>query len=111
MVREAAAAASAGINPLGYIARETLQVLAEVGVATTGLRSKGLKDVDLKDCRLLVNLSTYSLGTRIPASFKDRLLQRPVVDPYGRGLEVYREARDAITGLVTGEIIPWLLSS
>ena len=36
-------AASAGINPLGFVAPETLKVLAEMGVSPAGLYSKGLE--------------------------------------------------------------------
>jgi len=106
----ALAAASAGIQPLGYIARETLQVLAEAGIPTSGLRSKGLKEMDLEACRLLVNLSGHSLAARMPAPLLERVLQRPVVDPYGCGLTAYRQARDAINRLVTGEIADLLRS-
>ncbi len=106
----AVAAASAGIQPLGYVARETLQVLAEAGIPTSGLRSKGLNEMDLEACRLLVNLSGHSLAARMPAPLLERVLQRPVVDPYGCGLTVYRQALDAINRLVTGEIADLLRS-
>ncbi len=106
----AVAAASAGIQPLGYVVPETLQVLAEAGIPTAGLRSKGLSEIDLAACRLLVNLSAQSLTARMPAPLLERVLQRPVIDPFGCGLEVYRQARDAISRLVTGEIAG-LLSS
>jgi protein-tyrosine-phosphatase len=104
-------AASAGLKPLGFITPETLEVLAEAGIATTGLRSKGLAEINLEGCRLLVNLSYHSLASLIPASLEERVLQRPVVDPYGGGLEIYRQARDAIRSLIAGEIVPLLLSS
>ncbi|MEJ2070253.1 MAG: hypothetical protein P8X58_07580 [Syntrophobacterales bacterium] len=64
--------ASAGMNPLGYIAEETLQVLAEAGIATEGLQSKGLAHINLSEFRLLVNLSTYPPKVRnnIEAAWK-----------------------------------------
>jgi protein-tyrosine-phosphatase len=93
---EALAAASAGINPLGWVAPETLQVLAEMGVDTQGLRSKGLEEIDFKECRFLVNLTSYSLKAILPESFGGQLISRVVIDPYGGGLELYRQSRDAI---------------
>jgi protein-tyrosine-phosphatase len=108
---DAIAAASAGLNPLGFIASETLVVLAEAGVDTTGLRSKGLEEFTLEHCRLLVNLSDYSLTSRIPPPLRDRVLHRPVLDPYGCGLEVYRQARQAIERLIIGELAGLLLPS
>ncbi len=97
-------AASAGLNPLGFVAPETMAVLAEIGTPTAGLRSKGLEEIDLAACRLLVNLSDYSMASRIPAALRDRLLHRSVLDPYGCGLEVYRQAREAIRQLLSQEI-------
>ena len=93
---EALAAASAGINPLGFVAPETLQVLGEMGVDTQGLRSKGLKEIDFRECRLLVNLTNYSLKAILPGSFRGQLINRVIMDPYGGGLELYRQSRDAI---------------
>jgi protein-tyrosine-phosphatase len=104
-------AASAGLNPLGYVTWETLQVLAEMGVATEGLRSKGLGEINLEECDLVVNLADRRLGAVLAAACKGMLLHRPMPDPYGGSLEVYRQARDRIKGLITGELSEWLAPS
>ena len=96
--------ASAGMTPLGYIAEETLQVLAEAGIATEGLRSKGLGDINLSEFRLLVNLSTYSLESLLPRTFQGKIIRHPVTDPFGRVLEVYRLTREAIRRFVIEEL-------
>jgi protein-tyrosine-phosphatase len=98
--------ASAGINPLGWVAPETLAVLAEVGVSTVGLRSKGLGEFNLADFRLLVNLSEHSLRTFITREASSRLIQRPVSDPFGGSLTDYRRSRDAIQQLIFHELCP-----
>jgi arsenate reductase (thioredoxin) len=97
-------AASAGLNPLGFVAPETLAVLVELGVIAVGLHSKGLNDFDLTEYRLLVNLSEHSLKGRIPPAYLGRVLHRPVLDPYGGSLEVYRRSRDAINRVITREL-------
>ena len=97
-------AASAGMNPLGYVAEETLQVLAEAGIATEGLRSKGLGDINLSEFRLLVNLSTYSLESLLPRTFQGKIIRHPVTDPFGRAVEVYRQTREAIRRFVIEEL-------
>jgi protein-tyrosine-phosphatase len=97
-------AASAGLSPLGLVAPETLEVLAEMGVNPAGLRSKGLKEFDLGEYHLLVNLSEHSLKGRIPPSFSGRVLHRPVLDPYGGSFEDYRQSRDAINRLIIREL-------
>jgi arsenate reductase (thioredoxin) len=96
--------ASAGLNPLGWVAPKTLEALAELGVSTTGLRSKGLDEFDLAEYHLLVNLSGLSLGGRLPAVYADRLIHRPVPDPFGGSLAVYRRSRDAIQQLIIREL-------
>ena len=97
-------AGSAGLNPLGFISGETLQVLAEAGVATAGLWSKGLADLDLSEFHLLVNLTTFSLEARVPQVFSGRVIHHPVTDPFGRSLPVYRQARDVIHRFVREEL-------
>jgi protein-tyrosine-phosphatase len=97
-------AASAGLNPLGFVAPETLEVLAEMGVSPAGLRSKGLGEFDLTDYRLLVNLTVHSLKGRIPPGSTARVLQRSVPDPYGGGLPEYRRSREAINQMIMREL-------
>ncbi|MHB9074857.1 MAG: arsenate-mycothiol transferase ArsC [Desulfobaccales bacterium] len=97
-------AASAGLNPLGWVASETKAVLAEIGVDTEGLRSKGLTGINLQDYHLLINLSGHSLKRAIPQEYSDRLRQRPVQDPFGGSLAEYRLSRDAIKELILREL-------
>ena len=97
-------AASAGINPLGFVALETLKVLTEIGVSPAGLYSKGLNEIDLRDYRLLINLSDHSLPGLIPPDDAIRVLPRWVPDPYGCGLEEYRRSRDAIHQVIIREL-------
>ena len=97
-------AASAGLNPLGWVASETQAVLAELGVKLEGLRSKGLTEINLQDYHLLVNLSEHSLKRVIPPGSLDRLIQRPVPDPFGGSLEEYRQSLDAIKEIILREL-------
>ncbi len=97
-------AGSAGINPLGFITPETIEVLAELGIATEGLWSKGLTDLNLPEFHLLVNLSDYPLPALLRQISPERIIHYPVIDPFGNTLEVYREARDTIRRFVTGKL-------
>ncbi len=97
-------AASAGLNPLGFVAPETLLILAGMGVSTEGLHSKGLEEFDLREHRLLVNLTDYSLKGHISPDFVFRVLPRPVPDPYGGSLDLYRRSRNAIDQIIMGEL-------
>ena len=97
-------AASAGINPLGFVAPETIVVLVEMGVSPAGLYSKGLNEINLQEYRLLINLSDHSLPGLIPPAGAVRVQNCPVPDPYGSGLEVYRRSRDAILQVIIREL-------
>lgn len=99
-------AASAGLNPLGWVARETLTVLAEIGVDTANLRSKGLTEINLFEYHLLINLSEHSLKRVIPPEYSERLMQRPIQDPFGGSLEEYRQSLDAIKEIILRELCP-----
>ena len=79
-------------------------VLAEMGVSPAGLYSKGLNEIDLREYRLLINLSDHSLPGLIPPDGAARVRNYPVPDPYGSGLEVYRRSRDAILQVIIREL-------
>lgn len=101
-------AVSAGLSPLGWVAPATLAVLAELQVPTTGLRSKGLGEIDLPACQAVINLTDYDLGHRLPAGYAGRIWHRPIVDPFGFDLQHYRRTRDAIFALLQRELQLWL---
>jgi protein-tyrosine-phosphatase len=96
--------ASAGLNPLGWVADETTAVLAEMGVDTEGLRSKGLPEINLQDYGLIINLSEYSLKRVLPPEIATRVLQRPMPDPFGGSLEDYRRSLGAIQQMILREL-------
>jgi protein-tyrosine-phosphatase len=100
---------SAGINPLGYVAPETLDVLAESGVATEGLWSKGIDEIECAHYPVLVNLTDHSLDGVLPRACFGRIIHHPVIDPFGRSLEAYRQAREAIRRFIAEEL-PTLLA-
>jgi len=108
---EKVAAASAGISPLGFVVPKTLEVLAEIGVSTAGLRSKGLTEIEFPTCHLVVNLTDYPLKNLLPLPFPGQMLHRPVFDPYGGLLEDYRWTRDSLRRLITQEIDAAILAA
>jgi len=97
-------AASAGLNPLGFVAPQTLQVLAELGIPIDGLHSKGLDTVNSSDYRVIVNLTDYAVAPYLPPNCRAQVINRPVLDPYGGSLALYRQSRDAIQHLILTEI-------
>jgi protein-tyrosine-phosphatase len=66
--------ASAGLTALGYIPKETLRVLQEIGISTDGLYSKGLDEVELERVHLVLDLAAYPLENLIPPTFTGKLI-------------------------------------
>jgi protein-tyrosine-phosphatase len=100
-------AVSAGVTPLGYIMDETLQVLREQGIATEGLYSKSLGEIDFEACRLIINLTQYPLEWHLPASCLPRLVRRWVRDPFDLGIPAFRETRENLKQLLAREFSAW----
>jgi arsenate reductase (thioredoxin) len=86
---------SAGAHPLGWIPFETRDVLDERGIPLDGHRSKGLKDVPLGKMDVVVEMEAGVVGT-VPESFKGRLIEWDIPDPFSGHVEVFRAVRDLI---------------
>lgn len=99
---------SAGLKPLGSIPPFTLEALAEVGIPTGGLYSKGLSEVWLHQMDYLVDLTTTRAGRRMPHAFSGKVISYPVRDPFGHDLEAFRQAREKI-GLYVCRELPRLV--
>jgi protein-tyrosine-phosphatase len=100
--------ASAGVEPLGHIPPLTLLVLQERSISCEGLYSKGLDEVDLHRMDLIVNFTGFPILELVPESFRTRIVDSYVPDPYGRGLDSYRLARDVIEQIVLTRLPKWL---
>ena len=86
---------SAGIAPLGEIARPTLQVLEERGVPTQGQYSKALVPADCEAADLIVNMSGRP-AVAVFRGYTKKVLDWEISDPYGENLELYRRICDEI---------------
>jgi len=100
--------ASAGLNALGYVPKETTIVLEELGISTHGLYSKGLPGVELASFDLILDFLEYPLENLMPPSFKGKVIHWHVMDPFSESLEGFRQARDTIEWLVTEQLPKWI---
>ncbi|MBM4293706.1 MAG: low molecular weight phosphatase family protein [Deltaproteobacteria bacterium] len=98
-------AASAGLSPLGWVAEKTLEVLEELGINTRELHSKGLNHLKLHEFQAIVNLTEYDMKMYVPENLRGRIIQKPVLDPYGRNMEAYRRSREEIILLLETLVI------
>jgi arsenate reductase len=81
---------SAGLNPTGRVAEESLEVLDELGYDAAGLQSKGLDEVPLDQLDVVVSLIGEAGLRYLPHGLPARLEAWSIRDPYGDDHEVYR---------------------
>lgn len=87
-------ASSAGIAPLGFIAKPTIATLAECGIAAHRQTSKPLTSEAVDACDLLVNMSGRPLPPLVKRNAK--VEDWDVEDPYGEDPQVYRRTCEDI---------------
>jgi arsenate reductase len=88
-------ASSAGSHPLGEITADTYTVMREKGISLDGQWSKGLREVPVAEMDVVVGMGC-DVACPMPAGFKGRLVEWNIPDPYARGIDAFRDARDLI---------------
>jgi arsenate reductase (thioredoxin) len=88
-------ASSAGSHPYGIIIDDTYTVMQERGISLEGQRSKGLRDVPLAEMDVIVRMG-HEVECSVPKDFKGRVVDWDIPDPYGRGVDTFRDVRDLI---------------
>jgi arsenate reductase len=101
-------ACSAGTYPLGHITEHTLEVLKERRIPSAGLYSKGFSAIAFNEVQLVVSLTGELLDHLLPRSFSGEVIRWYVHDPYGEGLNVFRQTLDTIEHLVRKNLAEWL---
>lgn len=90
---------SAGSSPLGWIAPFTYTVMEEKGFSLQGQWSKRLKDVPAAEMDVVVTMG-FEVSCPLPSNFKGRRVEWQIPDPFGAGVDVYRDSRDLIEDAV-----------
>ena len=86
---------SAGSFAYGQIIEDTYTVMKEKGVSLDGQRSKGLHDLAVAEMDIVVRMG-HEVRITLPAGFKGRVLDWDIPDPYGHGIDIFRDVRDLI---------------
>jgi len=91
-------ASSAGTNPpdSGEIAENATIVLGEIGIDTGGLYAKSVDTVNPDDFDRIISMGCGVSCPSLPID-EDWGLE----DPHGKGIEVYRNTREAVRKLVS----------
>jgi protein-tyrosine-phosphatase len=91
---------SAGLAPLGYVARMTTQTLANNGYSADGLESKPILLEMLEAAELVFNMSGRPREQVFPGISK--VEDWEVEDPYGADPEIYQRICEEIRQRVAG---------
>lgn len=101
-------ASSAGISPLGFIARQTSRTLEANGYPTEGLQSKPISQEEWDSADVIVNMSGWSSQYAFArfgppgAGVDPRIEDWPVEDPYGCDEQFYQEVLEDIQERIAG---------
>jgi arsenate reductase len=94
-------AASAGTAPARFVSEGALEALAEKGIDTAPLRSKGLDEVDVASFDSVISMGCCSADELCPVAYAGHREDWDVPDPMGKPIEEFRRVRDLIEGKVT----------
>ena len=84
-------ASSAGTHPGSSVAENSLTVLEEMGVSTSGLRPKSVDDIETEGWDMIISMGCGVECPMLPIA-EDWGLE----DPVGLPIDVYRSTRDTI---------------
>jgi len=82
--------ASAGLNALGVVQKQTLQPLKTNGYPTDGLYSKPILNDAWADADLVINMSGYPRARAFARGDWHKVEDWEVEDPYGSDPQVYQ---------------------
>jgi len=86
---------SAGSAPLGEITPKTYEVMREKGHTLDEQWSKSLRDVPMDEMDVVVGMGC-EVSCPVPIGFKGQVVEWNIPDPYGLGIEYFRDVRDLI---------------
>ena len=86
---------SAGSFPYGNIIDDVYTVMKEKGISLEGQRSKGLRDLAVAEMDIVVRMG-HEVECSVPAGFKGRVVDWDIPDPFGQGIDTFRDVRDLI---------------
>jgi arsenate reductase len=92
---------SAGTNPTGVVSEDAIEIMRELKIDISGLRSNGLEAVPVADMDIVVSMAPAPARTLVPRDFRGVAIDWKVQDPVGKSLAVFRRVRDELHVRVT----------
>lgn len=87
---------SAGTNPTGVVSEDAIEIMREIKIDITDVRSKGIDVIPVGEMDIVVSMAPRSARLIVPRGFAGRAIDWKVEDPVGKSLTVFRRVRDDI---------------
>jgi arsenate reductase len=91
---------SAGTNPTGVVSEDAIEIMRELKIDISRLKSKGLAEVPIADMDIVVSMAPRRAIQIVPRNFAGRTIDWDVDDPVGRSLSTFRRVRTELDALV-----------
>jgi arsenate reductase len=91
---------SAGTNPTGVVSDDAIEIMRELKIDISRLKSKGLADVPVAEMDIVVSMAPRRAVQMVPRNFTGRTIDWNVDDPVGRSLSTFRRVRGELDELV-----------
>lgn len=88
---------SAGSNPSGKVNPDAIKVMQEENLDISGQRSKGFRDLPVKDFDYIVTMGCEDVCPFVPGK---KHVEWDIEDPKGKSLYFFRQVREKIRGKV-----------
>ena len=87
---------SAGLYPLGMIAKGVYEVMDKRGIDISDQYSKGLEEIPIDEMDFVISLGSFPAASVCPANFNGSDIDWDIPDPYGARIEMYEKITNLI---------------
>ena len=87
---------SAGLYPLGMVARGVYEVMKMRGIDISDQYSKGLEEIPMDEMDFVISLGSFSADSICPLYFSGQKMDWDIPDPYGADIEAYEKVTHII---------------
>lgn len=91
---------SAGINPLGRVCEEVVELMEKRGIDISDQYSKGLDDIPLEDMDFVITMGCCSADSICPVFFMGKKINWDIPDPYRMG----KHAFEQVLGIIENKL-------
>ena len=81
---------SAGLYPLGMVAKGVYEIMNRRGIDISDQYSKGLDEIPMDEMDFVISLGSFSAESVCPVYFSGQKMDWNIPDPYGADIEAYQ---------------------